>query len=197
REREMAAQAWKTRFRQRVAEAHARCLIIPGKIGHARAMLARPLRGPVLRSSPIEIAEESLEGAASDLYTAASLLGSATELALRGGATELFLPSNPVRSIRLLPGTAAAQRRACHKLLAARQLAEEAYDAVELCSDLRLGIRCLLDIQRLPGVAELIEAERLRAYNLLANVRKTADGCVWLVAGALEDLRGAVPVRAT
>ncbi|XBI78944.1 hypothetical protein VPH35_088538 [Triticum aestivum] len=166
----MAAQAWKTRFRERVAEAHARCLIIPGKIGHARAMLMAPLRGPVLRSSLIEIAEESLDGAASNLYAAA---------------------------IRLLPGTAAAQRNACHKLLAARQLAEEAYDAVELCCDLRLGIRCLLDIERLPGVAELIEAERLRTYNLLGKVKKMADGCVWLVAGALEDLRGAVPVRVT
>ncbi|KAI4987239.1 hypothetical protein ZWY2020_020039 [Hordeum vulgare] len=188
----MAAQAWKTRFRERVVEAEARCRMIPVKIVLARALMAGLLGVPLVgRTQNIKSAELSLQDAASDLYTAASLLGSATELAHYGGGAELafrgrvFIPFNRLGTIGLLP---AAHRLACEKLLDARLRAADAYDAVERCCGHLMLMRGLLGFPSVTGVDERIDAERLEAHNLLGNARGMADDCVRLVAGALEDV---------
>jgi hypothetical protein len=79
-EREMAAaEAWKTRFRERVLDAHGRLSMVVWKVGNARGSLAAPVRAPATEATRARIrcAERALEDASSDLAAAASLLGSA------------------------------------------------------------------------------------------------------------------------
>jgi hypothetical protein len=184
-----AAEAWKTRFRERVLEAHGRLSMVVWRIGNARGSLAAPLRAPATEAARARIrcAERALEDASSDLAAAASLLGSAEQLALRGGA---IAPWDPLPSASRLPDAAAAQREASRKLGDAMLLANKACHGVDVCFFYLPSLRLLLDHPLLPGVDKLLEADRVSAFDFLKEPMEAADGCVSLVVSAREDVSG-------
>ena len=181
------AEAWKTRFRERVLDAYGRLTMIVWKLGNARGSLAAPVRAPATNATRARIrcAEQALEDASRDHYAAATLLGGAEVLALRGGA---FAPWDPLPSVRRLLDTSAAQREASRKLREARMIAIEAGGGVEKCCVFLLGLRLLLDHPLLPGVDEFLDAERLNAFNDLEKLMEAAEDCVLLVRSARDDV---------
>ncbi|CAM0949377.1 unnamed protein product [Alopecurus aequalis] len=184
------AQAWwKAQFRDRVLDVHGRLSMTIWKIGNARGSLAEPVRAPATDAMRARIrrAEQALEDASRDLTAAVTLLGSAEELARRGGA---FAPWDPLPSVRRLRDTSAAQRGASRKLREAKTFAIEAYHGVEKCCVSLLGVHLLLDHPLLPGVDEYLDAERLNALDLVQDLMDAIDDCALLVRSARDDLPG-------
>jgi hypothetical protein len=185
-----ASEAWKALFRDRIAEAHGHLNTIVWKIGNARGSLAGPVRAPATEATlaRIELARRSLDDASSDIAAASVLMASAEELALRGGA---LAPWDPLPSVGHLPHhTADKQRRASRRLQEARLYAVTVYLAVEQCCVHVLGLRLLLDRPLLPGVDDLLDAERRNAFDLLNDLMVTANDCVSLVMSARKEVPG-------
>jgi hypothetical protein len=185
-----ASEAWKALFRDRIAEAHGHLNTIVWKIGNARGSLAGPVRAPATEATlaRIELARRSLDDASSDIAAASVLMASAEELALRGGA---LAPWDPLPSVGHLPHhTADKQRRASRRLQEARLYAVTVYLAVEQCCVHVLGLRLLLDRPLLPGVDDLLDAERCNAFDLLNDLMVTAHDCVSLVISARKEVPG-------
>uniref|UniRef100_A0ACD5XHA7 Uncharacterized protein n=1 Tax=Avena sativa TaxID=4498 RepID=A0ACD5XHA7_AVESA len=188
-----AEAVWKVLFRERMRDVHAPLSMIVWNIGNARGALSEPVRAPATDAmrARMQRAERALEDACRDLGAAAYLLGSAEELALRGGA---YAPWYPLPSVRRLRDTAAAQRSASRKLREARLFAVEAYHCVEQCCVCLMGVRLLLDHPLLPGVDGFLDEERGNALHLLEDhLMGAVDGCVSLVRSARKDVPGGWP----
>jgi hypothetical protein len=146
----------------------------------------------------LPLPEQALDNTAGDLAEVKSLLGSAREVARRGGTGDVNGYVNgdaPDRlpSIHDLLNMTHAQREASRRARDARMLAVEAYHAMELCCDCLLNIRLLLgDPATLhPGVDDDIQRERVQGYEHLVRSKEKVDACAALAARALQDLSAA------
>ncbi|KAM0845569.1 hypothetical protein ACQ4PT_056280 [Festuca glaucescens] len=185
-----AEEAWKMRFRELVVEAERLCRPRASlKIVYARAFLAMPMHAAAAEEvrTIMEVAKQALENTAGDLNAATSMLGSARELARRGGDAL----DRPLPSILGLPDMTNVQREASRKARDARMLAVEAYHAMELCCDFLMTIRLLLHFPFLPGLDGVIEAQRAQAYMHLVSAKEKVDACAVLAARARDDVSGA------
>ncbi|CAM0956694.1 unnamed protein product [Alopecurus aequalis] len=188
-----AVTTWKTRFRELVVHAEGRCRRRTAwKIDYARAYLVAPMHAAAADDvrTILQLAEQALENASSDLADAISSLRSAKELARRGGTGD---PSDAIALPRILGllDITAVQRTVSRNVRDARMLAIEAYHAMELCCDSLLSLRHLLDYPLLPSVDDAIDGQRVEAYELLVSAKDKVDRCAVLAVRAREDVSGA------
>lgn len=179
REREMAEEAWRERFRQRVAEVddlfvEAFELLVDNARIHLEAQMLVSDAAAAARAR-IQLAQGALEDASGKLASAMSLMVGAKLLVLRGGSHD---PLMPYHDIGHLGDEYAAEKNACAKLRGAEREAEEACARIGMCSGHLETISLLLDHENLPGVNDLIENERLDAAvdDLLAAIGKVESG---------------------
>ncbi|EAY72611.1 hypothetical protein OsI_00475 [Oryza sativa Indica Group] len=175
----MAEEAWRERFRQRVAEVddlfvEAFELLVDNARIHLEAQMLVGDAAAAARAR-IQLAQGALEDASGKLASAMSLMVGAKLLVLRGGSHD---PLMPYHDIGHLGDEYAAEKNACAKLRGAEREAEEACARIGMCSGHLETISLLLDHENLPGVNDLIENERLDAAvdDLLAAIGKVESG---------------------
>ncbi|CAM0956701.1 unnamed protein product [Alopecurus aequalis] len=185
----MAAEAWKTRFLDRLVEVDDRCR---GLIQTITATLER-LASPVLKANAVEgrdriqLAAAAAREACDDLDFLLTAAGEITLLALHGGAVD---PSHPLNNVLELRVRNLGHRHAVKKLLEAMDAAEVAYVIMKLFHAHLMVMGLLLDR---PGfshdVDNLINCERLVAIGLLRiHEAGLAEGCADLASGARADV---------
>uniref|UniRef100_A0A0D3EJT2 Uncharacterized protein n=1 Tax=Oryza barthii TaxID=65489 RepID=A0A0D3EJT2_9ORYZ len=175
----MVEEAWRERFRQRVAEVddlfvEAFELLVDNARIHLEAQMLVGDAAAAARAR-IQLAQGALEDASGKLASAMSLTVGAKLLVLRGGSHD---PLMPYHDIGHLGDEYAAEKNACAKLRGAEREAEEACARIGMCSGHLETISLLLDHENLPGVNDLIENERLDAAvdDLLAAIGKVESG---------------------
>uniref|UniRef100_A0A0E0JE94 Uncharacterized protein n=1 Tax=Oryza punctata TaxID=4537 RepID=A0A0E0JE94_ORYPU len=174
----MAAEAWRARFRGRVAEAASRMERVRVSLAAAQGHLAAPLLvdNAVAARDRIELALGALGEASSDLAFAMSVMKGA----------ELLVLSDVIR-IEQLGDQDFPEYNAGVKLHDAVENAEEAVAMVDGCRSHLDAALLLLDHPRLPGVDGLIEEERAAADVNLEAAKGSAELGTEKAVGARKD----------
>ncbi|CAL4977923.1 unnamed protein product [Urochloa decumbens] len=161
-----AAVPCTVRLRERATAAEESSERAHGLLRTAAASLALPMHiddAPGARARA-EHAGVELTEACRALASAATTAAAAEILALRGAAAD---PAAPLHSVADIPDAHESERSAVGMLREAKVYAEGAYDTVGWSLDRLLVAHSLLEHPGLPGVDELLDAERAAAHGYL------------------------------
>ncbi|KAB8080037.1 hypothetical protein EE612_000375 [Oryza sativa] len=189
----MAAEAWRSRFRERVVEAAERWESVGESLATALTHLKSPMHAgdeeeAAAARTRIQLAMGELVDASRNLASAMSLMKVAELLALHGGSVN---PSTHLGEISLLGDQYLEERNAGIKLLEAGKDARKAYISVDGCRGNLDAILLLLDHPRVPCVDDFIEEELFVAGDNLQGAIGNAKLGTERAVGARQDVSGA------